>query len=93
LGSVVLISQFGFTLWLSELIITKIKEMGDWRIQVVGWGMVAVALITALVFSKNIFKLFKNLKKQQEKDEEKLNRERLEANVRTSDVFVKSLRD
>jgi len=91
IGVMVIISLTGLIKKLAEKIIDVISFFTTWWMQLIGIGIIIIGLVVALIFSKNLQKIFKTMKEKREKDEEKLNREKLKAEVEIAEAFTKGI--
>jgi len=85
------LSLMKVTIWTSEQIINIISKLPNWWTQLIGVGIVIIALVTASVFSRAFKDFFKALKEKQKKSAEELDREMLKQDVKIAHSFAKGI--
>lgn len=76
-GIIVIISVLGITKKLAEKIINVLSKFTIWWVQLIGIGIIILALVVASILSKNVKEVGKTMKEKREKEKEKSDRAEL----------------
>jgi len=90
-GIIIIISVLGITKKLAEYIINALSKFTIWWVQLIGIGIVILALIVASILSKNIKKVGKAMKEKKEKEKEKIDRIKLSSAVEQGKKITEAL--